>query len=220
MPDTSPPDAAAVWGDDLPDHPGYPQDLATGAEGRGGLEFGPLLESMRLLLDRFISASLPADVEVALTARVNELADTLAPYEVTEEDRVDGRRPDLPGRGSLMVVPWTLEEQSERQLSGSVTFRRFHLGGNGAAHGGVPPFLFDDILGKVANHQLPGVARTVNLSVDFRQITPIGEKLRFEASLDKVEGRKRYTSARILNDRGEILTEAHALFLELKPGQQ
>ena len=37
MPDTSPPDATAVWGDDLPDRPGYPQDLATGAPGEAQL---------------------------------------------------------------------------------------------------------------------------------------------------------------------------------------
>jgi hypothetical protein len=219
------PDAAAVWGDDLPGddiggHPGYPQDHAIGAEGRGGLEFGPLLEAMRLVQDRFIAAAMPADVQVALTAKLADIASLLNEYQVDEQDRVDGRRPDLPGRGSLLVVPWTVDEQTRTALRGRVLFRRFHLGGNAAAHGGTPPLLFDDILGKVANHLQHGVARTVNLSIDFRKITPIGEELFFEATLDKVEGRKRWTSARITDAAGEILAEAHALFLELKPGQQ
>jgi acyl-coenzyme A thioesterase PaaI-like protein len=224
MPDTGDSPAAAVWGDDLPiapgGHVGYPQDLAVGAEGRGGLEFGPLLDAMRLVQDRFVGAALPADVQVDLTARLAALSALLEDYQVGETDRVDGRRPDLPGRGSLLVVPWTMEEQTPTSMSGRVTFRRFHLGGNGAAHGGTPPLLFDDVLGKVANHKQPGVARTVNLSIDFRKITPIGVELFFESTLDKVEGRKRWTSARILNADGEILAEANALFIELKPGQQ
>jgi acyl-coenzyme A thioesterase PaaI-like protein len=217
--------AGGICIDDVPSgaigaHPGYVQHLPIGADGRGGLEFGPLLEAMRLLQDRFVGAAMPAEMQVQLRTQITSIADTLRAYRVEEARRVDGRRPDLPGRGSLLMVPWEIEEQTSTALRGRAMFRRFHLGGNAAAHGGALPLLFDDILGKTANHQQPGIARTVNLTVDFRRITPLGEQLPFEASLDRVDGRKRWASARISNNAGDLLAEARALFLALKPGQQ
>jgi acyl-coenzyme A thioesterase PaaI-like protein len=213
-------DADRIWGDDLPSvEPGF-GPLPVGAEGRGGLEFGPLLGAMRLVQDLFIGAAPPLDVEVELTRKLDDIAALLAEHQVAEADRVDGRRPDLPGRGSILVPPFVVDELTHTSMRGRVTFSRFHLGGNGAVHGGTPPLLFDDVTGKIANHELPGVARTVNLVIDYRQVTPIGVEVFFDASRDKVEGRKRWTSARITNAQGELLTEAHALFIELKPGQQ
>jgi acyl-coenzyme A thioesterase PaaI-like protein len=190
-----------------------------GAKGRGGVEFGPLLSAMRLLQDRFSGAAAPLDVEVALTEKIGEIATLLAEFQVSEGKRIDGRRPDLPGRGSLLVPPFVLDELTDTTMRGRVVFTRFHLGGNGALHGGAAPLLFDDVLGKLANHELPGVSRTVNLTVDYRQVTPIGSEVFFDASRDKIEGRKRWTSGRITNAEGDLLIEAHALFIELKPGQ-
>jgi acyl-coenzyme A thioesterase PaaI-like protein len=219
MPEMGNTDADRIWGDDLPPvEPGF-GSLPIGAEGRGGIEFGPLLEAMRLVQDRFIGSALPAEVELALTDKLTAIAEELGNYQVRELERVDGRRPDLPGRGSLLVPPFTVDELTSDTMRGRVTFTRFHLGGNGAVHGGTPPLIFDDVLGKIANHAMPGVARTVNLDVDYRAVTPIGVEVFFEATRDRVEGRKRFTSARVTSADGTLLTEARGLFIELKPGQ-
>ena len=221
MPETGKSPATAIWGDDLPNgHPGFLHDLKVGADAPGSLEFGPLLEIMREVQDRFVGSLLPTEVEVELTSKLTEFADILGKYQVGESARVDGRRPDLPGRGSLLIPPWLIEERTETTIKGRVTFRRFHLGGNGAAHGGTLPLLFDDLLGKVVNHEQPGVARTVNISIDYRRITPIGEELLVDGRLDKIDGRKRWASARLKNAAGELLADTTALFIELKPGQQ
>lgn len=220
MPPSANNDADRIWGDDIPAVEPAFGPLPIGADGRGGLEFGPLLEAMRLLQDRFIGAAVPAGVQVRLTGEIKAIADELAGYQVAEVDRVDGRRPDLPGRGSLLVPPFVVEELTDDTMRGYCVFTRFHLGGNGALHGGAPPLIFDDVLGKIANHAMPGVARTVNLVVDYRAVIPVGDKVYFEARRDRVEGRKRYTSARVTAADGRLLTEAHGLFIELKPGQQ
>lgn len=190
------------------------------ADHRGGVEFGPFLEAMRLLQDKFTGAVVPGDLEVRLTAKIAALATELDGYQVPDAHRVVGYRPDLPGRGSLLVPPYLVDEQTDSTMRGRVTFTRFHLGGNGAIHGGTVPLLFDAVLGKVANHAMPGVARTVNLVVDYRVVTPVNVEVLFVASRDRVQGRKRFTSARLTSAEGVLLTEARGIFVELNPGQQ
>lgn len=106
-------------------------------------------------------------------------------------------------------------------IRGRVTFTRYYLGGNGAAHGGAIPLLFDDLLGKVVNyHHDEGVARTAALTVNYRRIVPLDHELRFDVTVDKVEGRKRWGSARLVDGAGTLLADAQGLFLRLRSGQQ
>jgi hypothetical protein len=63
------------------------------------------------------------------------------------------------------------------------------------------------------------VARTAYLHVNYRRITPIGVELTFEATRDRVDGRKRWGSARIFDPAGALISDFDALFLELLPGQ-
>ena len=69
------------------------------------------------------------------------------------------------------------------------------------------------------NVGLAGVARTAFLKVNYRRITPIDVELRYEASRDRVEGRKRWGTARLFDPAGELVADAEALFVELLPGQ-
>jgi hypothetical protein len=50
-------------------------------------------------------------------------------------------------------------------------------------------------------------------------VTPLDVELHFEASRDRVEGRKRWGSARLYDPSGTLLSDAQTLFLELLPGQ-
>jgi len=189
------------------------------ARPRGGDAFAAAYAAQRLLQDRFAGAALPDDVAAEVTARMTELADLLGAHQVPESERHDGWRPDLPGRGLPMMPPYVIDEEDEASLRGRVTFTRFYLGGNGAAHGGAHPMLFDDVLGRVMNHHQPGVARTASLTVNYRRITPLDVELTFDATRDRVEGRKRWGSARIWDPAGDVVADCEALFLQLNPGQ-
>lgn len=186
---------------------------------RGGPEFAALHAAQRLLQDRLTGAALPATMAKELTDQLLDMTDMLAAHQMPEPDRVDGWRPDLPGRGHPLLPPYLIDEIAGDTLTGRVTFTRFYLGGNGAAHGGAHPLLFDDVLGRVMNHNQPGVSRTASLTVNYRRITPLGVELRFEASRDRVDGRKRWGSARLFDADGRLLSDAEALFLQLLPGQ-
>ena len=207
----------------------WPEEAAETARGferldipdtpRGGEELARLFAAQRLLQDRLTGAALPAEVSDVMTARLDAISAELAAFQVCEHDRHDGWRPDLPGRGHPLLPPFVVDEESETVIRGRVTFTRFYLGGNGAAHGGAQPLLFDDLFGKIANHHHEGVARTAYLKVNYRQITPLDVELGFIASLDRIEGRKRWVTGKLTDAAGGVLSDAEGLFLQLMPGQ-
>lgn len=187
---------------------------------RGGTPFAELHRAQRVLQDRLAGAVLPDALAKEVAGRLQELTELVADHQGAEADRYDGWRPDLPGRGHPLLPPYVIDAEDETSLAGRVTFTRFYLGGNGAVHGGAHPLLFDDVLGRVMNHHQPGVARTAALTVNYRRVTPIDVELRFEASRDRVEGRKRWGSARLYDPSGALVSDASTLFLQLRAGQQ
>ncbi len=186
---------------------------------RGGSEFAELHRVQRLLQDRLSGAALPAELSKDVTERLVEITDLLADYQVREHYRRDGWRPDLPGRAHPLLPPYLVDGEDDTSLYGRVTFTRFYLGGNNAAHGGSHSLLFDDALGRVMNMHQPSVARTAFLKVNYRAVTPLDVELRFDATRDRIEGRKRWGSARLTDASGKVLADAEGLFVALLPGQ-
>ncbi len=127
---------------------------------------------------------------------------------------------DLPNRGNILHDPGRPAQVTEDgRIGGTAQFRRFHLGRNGAAHGGAVAMLFDSLLGytafKLSRSQ---DQRTAFLHVNYRKIAPIEKELQVDAGIDRIEGRKIFVSGRLL-DGDAVLAEAEALFVKLKPGQ-
>jgi acyl-coenzyme A thioesterase PaaI-like protein len=196
------------------------QELVAAAHPRGGDAYADLLAANRRLQDAIAGAALPDGKIERVTAQIDTLTDLLGEYQVPESQRVDGWRLDLPGRGHPLLPPFVIEDETSTTMRGHVTFTRFYLGGNGAAHGGATPLLFDDLLGKVvnSNHE-DGVARTAYLKVNYRSIARVGERLLFDATVDKVEGRKIWGTARLTTEDGTLVADAEGLFVRLRPGQ-
>jgi len=186
---------------------------------RGGPDYGRFVEAVRTLQDLTRGADAPDSVvsEAAeLVERVNHL---LAPFETDEWHSPSGRRFDLPNRGSILSIPVDLRIAEDGRIHGTTLFRRFHLGRNGAVHGGSLAHLFDSLLGftafKLSESQKQ---RTAYLHVNYRQIVPIDQELLVDAGIDRIEGRKIFVEGRLL-DGDTVLCEAEALFVMLKPGQ-
>jgi acyl-coenzyme A thioesterase PaaI-like protein len=186
--------------------------------GRGGAAYSRFAELFRNLQDKVVVANPPEGHWDEASDLVQAVIDVLDPWEAPERQRPAGSRIDLPGRGNPMLVPFLWDEVSAGHASGRATFREVHVGGNRAAHGGTVPLLFDEVLGRVANAGFPNVARTAYLTVNYRNITPIGVELQVDASVDRHEGRKRWVSGRLF-DGDTLLADAEGLFVELLPGQ-
>ncbi|KAA9153191.1 PaaI family thioesterase [Amycolatopsis acidicola] len=183
----------------------------------GGPEFGRMIEALRTVQAAITGAAPPPEVSAEVGAILETVAGALEPYLVGEDEQLSGHRDDLPGRGQPLLPPLWLDERDETHLRGRVTFDRFHLGGNGAAHGGAITVLFDEMLGRLANAGR-NRARTKYLQVEYHRITPLDTELRVEAKIARVEGRKRFLTCALYD--GEHLTaDAEGLFVELLPGQ-
>jgi acyl-coenzyme A thioesterase PaaI-like protein len=147
------------------------------------------------------------------------VANLLSPYDTDEWSSPSGRRMDLPNRGSVLTIPAELYKTDDGRIGGTAQFRRFHLGRNGAVHGGCIAQLFDSLLGYTAFRLTRSLyQRTAYLHVDYRKIVPIETKLQVDAGITEVDGRKMFIAGRLL-DGEDVLAEANALFVKLKPGQ-
>jgi acyl-coenzyme A thioesterase PaaI-like protein len=186
---------------------------------RGGPDYGRFVAAVRTLQDLTRSADAPDDVVTRAADLIEDVNRLLAPYEADEWHSPSGRRMDLPNRGNIMQVPVDLTVTDAGRVGGTARFRRFHLGRNGAVHGGALALLFDSLLGFAA-FKLSGSTRqrTAFLHVDYRKIAVVEKDLQVDAGIDRVEGRKIFVSGRLL-DGDAVLCEANALFLKLLPGQ-
>lgn len=186
---------------------------------KGGSDYGRFIDALRTLQDRARAALPPDAVVTELADQLEAMNKLLASYEVSEWDSPSGWRTDLPLRGNILLVPMTIESFDNGVLTGTATFGRYHLGRNGAVHGGCLGLLFDTIFG-TGSLLLTDLRklRTAYLNINYRKITPIEKELRYDCTLDRVEGRKVFMTGRLLNG-DEVLAEAEALFVKLNPGQ-
>lgn len=186
---------------------------------RGGPDYGRFVEAVRALQDHARSADAPDDVITRAADVLDDLNRLLAPYDADEWHSPSGRRMDLPNRGNIMQVPVNLVVTEDGRVGGTAQFRRFHLGRNGAVHGGALALLFDSLLGFAAFKLSDSpYQRTAYLHVNYRQIAPVDREFQVDAAIDRIEGRKIFVSGRLL-DGDAVLCEAEALFVRLKPGQ-
>ncbi|RAV13116.1 PaaI family thioesterase [Mycolicibacterium sp. GF69] len=186
---------------------------------RGGPDYGRFIEAVRTLQDLARAADAPDEVITEAADQIEKVSGLLAPYYADEWSSPSGRRMDLPGRGNILSIPLDLHITAQQHIRGTAEFRRFHLGRNGAAHGGSVAQLFDALLGFTA-FKLSGsrAQRTAFLHVDYRKIAHVEKRFQVDARIDRIDGRKVFVSGRLLDDE-TVLAEAHALFVKLKPGQ-
>jgi acyl-coenzyme A thioesterase PaaI-like protein len=186
---------------------------------RGGPDYGRFVEAVRTLQDHARAVDAPDTVISEAADLIENVVNVLAPYCADEWSSPSGRRMDLPGRGNILQVPAMLASTDDGRVSGTATFRRYHLGRNGAVHGGAVGLLFDSALGYTAS-KLTGSRsqRTAFLHINYRKIVPIEKELQIEAGVERVDGRKIFVAGR-LRDGDTLLTDAQALFVRLRPGQ-
>ncbi|WP_040838505.1 PaaI family thioesterase [Nocardia brevicatena] len=208
-------DDSAIDSDRYERHGGFPKVTPA----RVGPEFGEFVEAMRTLQDLAVSVDAPDEVYTAALAQARQLVELLEPYRAPEAQGPAGRVMDLPGRGSLLMLPWTVVEAGPDGIAMTGEFRRYHLGGNAAVHGGVIPLLFDDLMGLIVHFAGRPISRTAFLHVNYRKVTPLQTQLSVRGRVERVEGRKTFISAELTDAQGTVLADCEALMVELLPWQ-
>ena len=176
-----------------------------------------MIDALRVLQDRITGAAPSPELAAQVSRTLADLAGQLGEYTVDEPGQI-ADQVEVPGRAQALVPVVHLDEQDEQHAAGRVTFGRFYLGRNGAAHGGAIPLVFDDVLGRLSGAGGRPPSRTAYLHVNYRSITPVGRELQVTARFDREEGRKRFLSGE-LRDGGTLCADVEGLFVALRPGQ-
>lgn len=111
------------------------------------------------------------------------------------------------------IAPASRIEALEDRVVMHVRFGSAYEGPPGSVHGGVIAAAFDELLGMTQSLAgKPGM--TATLTVRYRRPTPLHRELRFEGTLESVEGRKIMTRARCY-DGATVTAEADGLFIHV-----
>lgn len=184
----------------------------------GDPEYRDLVRELRGFLDDVASARPEPAESAELATTLRAWRERLRASRISEDQQVFGRRPDLPSRGHTMLPDYVVHQVGDGTIRATVRFGRFYLGGGEAVHGGAIPLLFDELLGTLTNFGDQPSARTVNLDVNFRALTPLDTDLELNGRIERREGRKAYVSARLMF--GDVLcADAQAIFVTLTPDQ-
>ncbi|OAI41178.1 hypothetical protein AYO38_04295 [bacterium SCGC AG-212-C10] len=116
------------------------------------------------------------------------------------------------GMANPVAPPLTLWV-SEEGVEGTARYGQQYEGPPGHVHGGFVAASFDEVLG-MAQSQTGSPGMTGTLTVRYRRPTPLHREVRFRGKVDRVEGRKIFTSATLYE--GETLcAEAEGLFISV-----
>jgi uncharacterized protein (TIGR00369 family) len=89
-------------------------------------------------------------------------------------------------------------------------------GPRGYAHGGIIATILDETMSKAVRAR-GFTAMTRHMEVDYQRPVPIGAPLRLEGRVTHNEGRKHWSEASILDEKGSLLAHSKALFIEINP---
>jgi acyl-coenzyme A thioesterase PaaI-like protein len=182
-------------------------------------ELARFMAAMRRLQDIAVSTSPDEAVWNDTAALIEDVCARLEEHKAPEGVAPAGRARDLPGNGHPLMPPWQVVKSGPDEVTMRGHFTRFHVGGNGAVHGGVIPLFYDWHFGMVVSAAGRPDSRTAYLHVDYRQVTPTDEPLLSRAWIDSVDGRKLFVRATMTDVDGNVLSEASGLMVKLLPHQ-
>ncbi len=135
--------------------------------------------------------------------------------EIEEQDNII-RYSFVSGQGGALSVRYF--RTPERSVQAKAIFGPRTQGPPGCAHGGSMAALLDEVMGFAA--WCSGrMAMSADLHVHYRKMLPIPQRCIAEARVERVDGRKIWTSARLRSLDGETTyAEAEGLFLEFGDG--
>jgi acyl-coenzyme A thioesterase PaaI-like protein len=187
-----------------------------------------LSEAVRGVLHRLVQTSAPVELIADAADRVEAVAQLMAQhrsasmYEGFAEAANAGdpfaffdHSPML-GRANPLAPPIELRYE-DGCIIGKATFGAAYEGPPGCVHGGYVAAAFDEVLGSTQSLSgAPGM--TGRLTVHYRSPTPLHTELRFEGTLESVNGRKILTKG-LLYAGDTLCAEAEGLFISIDFGK-
>jgi acyl-coenzyme A thioesterase PaaI-like protein len=184
-----------------------------------------LAAAVRELIERTTGTQAPVEVIDAATSDVDdtitrfdgygrrELYEGFAETANSGDPHAFFDRSPVIGRSNPLAPPLLIDVVDGKTV-GRVTYGAAYEGPPGCVHGGFIAAAFDDMLG-LAQSRSGTAGMTGTLTVRYRKPTPLHAELTVEAELVRVEGRKKFTEARMYGPDGELTAEAEAVFITI-----
>jgi acyl-coenzyme A thioesterase PaaI-like protein len=189
-----------------------------------------LASAMRLVIERLVPSNAPVDELRRAADALERYAEQLRSHPRLRDARLFGESANagdvgaffdqspMIGLANPLAPPLTIGRKDDRHAHATGVFGSAYEGPPGSVHGGFVAAAFDEVLGYVQSLSgAPGMTGT--LQVVYRSPTPLHTPLLFEATLERVEGRKIFTSAR-LEANGQLCAEATGIFISFREGQR
>jgi acyl-coenzyme A thioesterase PaaI-like protein len=181
-------------------------------------------DAMRLVIDRLVATTAPLDDLSRAADHLEEIAAALEQYpqgrlfEGFAESANAGNpmaffdNSPIIGQANPLAPPIFLDTADDKVV-GRVVFGSAYEGPPGCVHGGFIAAAFDEVLGMTQSMTgAPGMTGT--LTIRYRKPTPLHRELRFEGEVERVDGRKIFTTGRSFHE-GEVTAEAEAVFIRV-----
>jgi acyl-coenzyme A thioesterase PaaI-like protein len=184
--------------------------------------YGPLAESLRRLIDVSIRTEVGADVIATALAKIDAATDELSTIARAQSFGIrqssDGTSLAwgnvVIGLRNPVAPPLTVNHGTDGSVWTEFTLGAAYEGPAGHVHGGVCALVLDHVLGATA-HQPGRAAVTGTLTIRYLRGTRLGQPLRAEAHIDRVDGVKTFAVGHIADADGDTV-QAEGVFIHPK----
>jgi uncharacterized protein (TIGR00369 family) len=107
------------------------------------------------------------------------------------------------------------QSQEEKSVFCETEVADMYSGYPGYVHGGIIATMLDEAMWKAAR-TIQVTVMTAKIELDYLRPVPTDKPIRIEASLVRIEGRKHWAEAQIVNAQGSILAKSKGLFIQVK----
>ncbi|MFG1934012.1 PaaI family thioesterase [Mycobacterium sp. NPDC048908] len=122
------------------------------------------------------------------------------------------------GLRNPVAPPLTIRHDADGVVSTEFTLGAAYEGPPGQVHGGICALILDHVLGATAH--LPGKpAYTGTLTLRYLRGTPLGQPLRAQAHVDRVDGAKIFAVGHIADENG-VTVQAEGVFIHPKEARR
>jgi acyl-coenzyme A thioesterase PaaI-like protein len=190
---------------------------------------GALADAVRRLVELTVTNAAPPAEVAALAAELDRVAERLAAHvpggpithsmgtRTTDDIDLGAMAERMPfdvviGRYAPLALPITLSAEGPKAV-GRGRFTLPYEGPPGCVHGAVIAGTFD-IVFTAANVLAKAAGPTATLTLRYRRPTLLYDETVFEAWVDRTEGRRTYTSGRLMQN-GTVTVEAEGVFVAL-----
>ena len=114
-----------------------------------------------------------------------------------------------------MKLKFDYDERGAK-FTARIRLNRYFAGPPGHAHGGIIATILDEAMSKL-NKPNGITAVTSEMTVRYVRPVPLNRSLRVESHETEVDGRRRFRSAEIADERGNVLARGTGVFVVVNP---